>query len=128
MDQVSVGQASDDQSTLPEADQLATQRQLDLALARIAALEARLEEATVWAERAIEDVVDRDQRIRQHQMQLNDLRTEYAQRESELEEQSQAANRALADVYRTKIWRAASAYWTARDRIRWLLGRRVPPS
>ena len=127
MDQLSVGQASHDQPTLTEADDLAAQRQLDLALARIADLDAKLEEATVWAERAIEDVVDRDQRIRQHQVQLNDIRTEYEQRLRELEEQSEAANRALADAHQTKVWRAAAAYWTFRDRIRWLLGRRGSP-
>jgi hypothetical protein len=117
MDQGSIGQASNDQPKLTEGDYLATKRQLDLALARIAELEAKLEEATVWAERAIEDVVDRDQRIRQH-----------GQLERELQEQSQAANRALAGVYQTKIWRAATAYWRVRDRIRWLLGRRVSPN
>ena len=116
MDQGSIGQRSDDQPTLAEGDYLATKRQLDLALARITELEAKLEEATVWAERAIEDVVERDQRIRQH-----------GQVERELQEQCQAANRALAGVYGTKIWRAATAYWRIRDTIRSLLGRRVSP-
>ena len=128
MDRDSVGQVSNDQPKLTEADDLATNRQLDLALARIAELEAKLEEATVWAERAIEDVVDRDQRIRQYQVQLNDIRTEYERRQRELEENSEAANRALADVSRTKVWRAAGAYWTFRDRFRWLLGRRGSPN
>lgn len=92
-------------------------RQLDLALARIVELEAKVEEATLWAERAIEDVVDRDQRIRQYQAELAAVKDERDRQLGEMRARLQA-------VYRSRTWRAMSVYWRQRDRLRALLGRR----
>jgi hypothetical protein len=117
----------DDQLRVSPVEFLATKRQLESALARIVELEARLEEATLWAERAIEDVVDRDQRIRQHTAQLTAMEAEHGQRELELNQELQAANLQIATVYQTRAWRAMTIYWRFRDGLRGLLGRGAAP-
>src|SRR5687768_16848932 len=110
MEEASTPRASDDQLQLSQASLLETKRQLESAHARIVELEAKLEEATLWAERAIEDVVDRDQRIRLHAAQLATLKAESEQHERELDEQLQVANNQLAAVHQTRAWRAMTLY------------------
>lgn len=86
-------------------------RQPDVAPARSIELEARIEAATLRAERAIEDVVDRDQRLRECQAELAAVKKERDQQLSELRARLQA-------VYDSKIWRVTTRYWKLRDRLR----------
>ena len=66
MQQIECAQPVEMKQQAREARIRAEAQQLDLALARIVELEAKIEEATLWAERAIEEMVDRDQRIREY--------------------------------------------------------------
>jgi len=111
MDQIQRAQPGEAVQQATEAGTLNETRQLDVALARIIELEAKIEEATVWAERAIEDVVDRDQRLRECQAELAAVKKERDQQLSEIRARLQA-------VYQSKTWRVMTRYWKLRDRLR----------
>ena len=74
-----------------------THGQLEAAHARIVELEALLDEAIIWAERAIEDVGERDQRIREYEARL-------------------ALAKAESDAFRgSKAWIIVTTYRRLRD-------------
>ena len=90
MEQIQRPQPGEAVQPAADAGMQSETRRLDVALARIIELEAKIEEATVWAERAIEDVVERDQRLRECQAELAAVKQARDQQLHELQARLQA--------------------------------------